>query len=95
MLTAAFVVALLLGRREFYAEGDRSNAKLAALVAVGGLLVTSLFATFLVTVTNHAHDEHRSTFLERRRYAGAPSRLISVASNDACTLPLGITTPNS
>ncbi|NEE56495.1 hypothetical protein G3M55_69560, partial [Streptomyces sp. SID8455] len=40
-LTAAFVVALLLGRREFYAKGDRSNPRLAALVAVVGLLVTS------------------------------------------------------
>ncbi|MYW66154.1 DUF2156 domain-containing protein [Streptomyces sp. SID8379] len=89
-LTAAFVVALLLGRREFYAKGDRSNPKLAAAVAVGGLLLTSLVATFLVTVTNHAHDPHRSTFLERWRYGTL--RLISVATNDS-HFP-GITTPN-
>ncbi|MEV5613954.1 phosphatidylglycerol lysyltransferase domain-containing protein [Streptomyces sp. NPDC052225] len=89
-LTAAFLAALVVGRREFYAKGDRSNAKLAAIVAVGGLLVASLFATFLVTVTNHAHDPHRSTFLERWRYGTL--RLISVASNDA-HYP-GITTPN-
>ncbi|MFJ4712176.1 phosphatidylglycerol lysyltransferase domain-containing protein [Streptomyces sp. NPDC088785] len=89
-LTAAFVVALLLGRREFYAKGDRSNARLAAVVAVGGLLVTSLVATFLVTVTNQAHEPHRSTFLERWRYGTL--RLISVATDDS-RFP-GITTPN-
>ncbi|MFE9952644.1 phosphatidylglycerol lysyltransferase domain-containing protein [Streptomyces sp. NPDC005531] len=78
-LTAAFVLALLLGRREFYAKGDRSNPKLAAVVAVGGLLITSLISTLLVTVTNTAHDEYRSTFLDRWRYGAL--RLISVADN--------------
>ena len=53
-LTAVFVAALLVGRREFYAKGDRSNPKLAAAVAVGGLLVSSLLAALLVTVTNQA-----------------------------------------
>lgn len=88
-LTAAFVVALLLGRREFYAKGDRSNPKLAALVAVVGLLVTSLVATALVTVTNTAHDDYRSTFLDRWRYGAL--RLISVAADDS-RFP-GITSP--
>ncbi|MFJ9306336.1 phosphatidylglycerol lysyltransferase domain-containing protein [Streptomyces cyaneofuscatus] len=88
-LTAAFVVALVLGRREFYAKGDRSNPKLASLVAVVGLLVTSLIATALVTVTNTAHDEYRSTFLDRWRYGAL--RLISVAADDS-RFP-GITTP--
>ncbi|MET9980176.1 phosphatidylglycerol lysyltransferase domain-containing protein [Streptomyces microflavus] len=88
-LTAAFVVALLLGRREFYAKGDRSNPRLAALVAVVGLLVTSLVATALVTVTNTAHDDYRSTFLDRWRYGAL--RLVSVAADDA-RFP-GITTP--
>ncbi|MEU5055470.1 MULTISPECIES: phosphatidylglycerol lysyltransferase domain-containing protein [unclassified Streptomyces] len=90
VLTAAFVAALLLGRREFYAKGDRSNAKLAAAVGIGGLLVTSLFATFLVTVTNQAHDGHHSTFLERWRYGTL--RLISVATDES-RYP-GITSPN-
>lgn len=89
VLTAAFVVALLLGRREFYAKGDRSNPKLAALVAVVGLLVTSLIATALVTVTNTAHDDYRSTFLDRWRYGAL--RLVSVAADDS-RFP-GITTP--
>src|SRR5919198_4540697 len=37
-LTSAFFAALLLGRREFYAKGDRSTPRLAAAVAAGGLL---------------------------------------------------------
>lgn len=88
-LTALFVGALLVGRREFYAVGDRSNPKLAAAVAVGGLLVTSLLAAFLVTVTNHAHDEYRSTFVDRWRYG--TMRLVSLAADD--TRFAGITTP--
>ncbi|MFE6762538.1 phosphatidylglycerol lysyltransferase domain-containing protein [Streptomyces sp. NPDC057689] len=79
-LSAAFVVALVLGRREFYAKGDRSNPKLAALVAVGGLLVTSLVAAGLVTVTNTAQDDYRSTFLDRWGYGAL--RLVSVAASD-------------
>ncbi|WP_371659351.1 phosphatidylglycerol lysyltransferase domain-containing protein [Streptomyces sp. NBC_00280] len=89
-LTAAFVAALVVGRREFYAKGDRSNARLAAAVAVGGLLVSSLLAALLVTVANQAHDSHRSTFLERWYYG--TMRLISVAADD--TGFAGISTPN-
>ncbi|MBT2504713.1 DUF2156 domain-containing protein [Streptomyces sp. ISL-98] len=88
-LTAAFVVSLLLGRREFYAKGDRSNPRLAAVVAVGGLLVTSLIAALLVTVTNTAHDDYRSTFLDRWRYG--VMRLVSLAADDS-RFP-GIDTP--
>lgn len=89
VLTAAFVLSLALGRREFYAKGDRSNPKLAAAVAVGGLLVTSLIAAGLVTLTNTAHDEYRSSFLDRWHYGAL--RLVSVAANEA-HFP-GITTP--
>ncbi|HEX4811166.1 MAG TPA: hypothetical protein VFV66_00235, partial [Nonomuraea sp.] len=46
-LTAAFVASLVVGRREFYAKGDRSNPRLAAAVALGGLLGCSLFAAIL------------------------------------------------
>ncbi|MEV6160380.1 phosphatidylglycerol lysyltransferase domain-containing protein [Streptomyces sp. NPDC052052] len=88
-LTAVFVLALVVGRREFYAKGDRSNPKLAAAVAVGGLLVTSLIAAGLVTLTNTAHDDYRSSFLDRWHYGAL--RLVSVAG-DGATLP-GITTP--
>ncbi|MFF8605077.1 phosphatidylglycerol lysyltransferase domain-containing protein [Streptomyces sp. NPDC015346] len=76
-LTAAFVLALLLGRREFYAKGDRSNPLLATVVAVGGLLVTSLLAAGLVTVTDTSPGT--STFLERWRYG--VMRLVTLASD--------------
>ncbi|MGX5182081.1 phosphatidylglycerol lysyltransferase domain-containing protein [Streptomyces avermitilis] len=90
VLTAAFVGSLVLGRREFYAKGDRSNPKLAAAVAVGGLLASSLLAALLVTTTNQAPDAYRSTFLERWNYG--TQRLVSVAA-DGSHFP-GITTPN-
>ncbi|NUL06614.1 DUF2156 domain-containing protein [Streptomyces lunaelactis] len=86
-LTAAFVLALVLGRREFYAKGDRANPRLAAVVAVGGLLVTSLLAAILVTVTNTSAGE--STFLERWRYG--LMRLVSLAADDSRFA--GISTP--
>ncbi|MCT9077852.1 phosphatidylglycerol lysyltransferase domain-containing protein [Streptomyces fulvoviolaceus] len=85
-LTAAFVAALLVGRREFYAKGDRSNPKLAAAVAVGGLIVCSLFAALLVTATDQAPGS--STFLERWQYGTL--RLVSVAADGSA----GISTPN-
>jgi lysyl-tRNA synthetase class 2 len=87
VLTAGFFGALLAGRREFYAKGDRSNPLLAAVVAVGGLLVTSLLAAFLVTVTNHATGP--STFPERWRYG--VMHLITLAT-DEDRFP-GIATP--
>ncbi|MFJ7985472.1 phosphatidylglycerol lysyltransferase domain-containing protein [Streptomyces sp. NPDC096351] len=87
VLTAAFVLALVLGRKEFYAKGDRSNPWLAAVVAVGGLLVTSLLAAVLVTVTNTSGAP--STFLERWRYG--VMRLITLASDDSRFA--GISTP--
>ncbi|MBT2383254.1 phosphatidylglycerol lysyltransferase domain-containing protein [Streptomyces sp. ISL-11] len=79
--TGLFVAALLVGRREFYAKGDRANPRLAAIVAAGGLLVTSLIATLLVTVTNEARDDYRSTFLDRWHYGFM--RLVSLAADDA------------
>jgi lysyl-tRNA synthetase class 2 len=80
VLTAAFVGALLVGRQEFYAKGDRSNPRLAATVAVGGGLVASLLAGLLVTVTDRAPDAARSTFLERWHYGTL--RLVSVAADE-------------
>ncbi|MEU6381734.1 phosphatidylglycerol lysyltransferase domain-containing protein [Streptomyces sp. NPDC046909] len=78
-LTAAFVGALLLGRREFYAKGDRANPRLAAAVGAGGLLVSSLLAALLVTATDRSSAP--STFLERWRYGTL--RLVSVAAADS------------
>ncbi|MGY5136153.1 phosphatidylglycerol lysyltransferase domain-containing protein [Streptomyces nigrescens] len=77
-LTVLFAAALVAGRREFSAKGDRTNPKLAAAVAGGGLLVTSLLATLLVTVTNTAAGS--STFAQRWRYG--LMRLVSLAADD-------------
>ncbi|MEV7685177.1 phosphatidylglycerol lysyltransferase domain-containing protein [Streptomyces bungoensis] len=90
VLTAGFVGALLLGRREFYAKGDRSNPRLAASVAAGGGLLASLLAGLLVTVTNEAPDAARSTFLERWHYGTL--RLVSVAAEES-RFP-GVAPPN-
>ncbi|MCB5182088.1 phosphatidylglycerol lysyltransferase domain-containing protein [Streptomyces antimicrobicus] len=68
VLTAAFVAALLLGRHEFYAKGDRSNPKLATAVAGLGLLVTSLVAAVLVGLTNTAPTASEASFPTRWRY---------------------------
>ncbi|WP_333738444.1 phosphatidylglycerol lysyltransferase domain-containing protein [Streptomyces sp. IBSBF 2806] len=86
-LTAAFVAALVAGRREFYAKGDRSNPKLAAAVGAGGLLAASLLAALLVTATDRSSAP--STFLDRWRYGAL--RLVSVTADDYRVA--GITTP--
>ncbi|MFI1501454.1 phosphatidylglycerol lysyltransferase domain-containing protein [Streptomyces platensis] len=78
VLTALFAVALVGGRREFAAKGDRANPKLAAAVAAGGLLAASLLAALLVTVTNTAAGP--STFVQRWRYG--LMRLVSLAADD-------------
>ncbi|MER5781544.1 phosphatidylglycerol lysyltransferase domain-containing protein [Streptomyces mobaraensis] len=65
-LTALFAGALLHGRREFYAKGDRSNPRRALLTAAGGLLVTSLLAALLVQAADEGPGS--STFAERWSY---------------------------
>ncbi|MGW4820992.1 phosphatidylglycerol lysyltransferase domain-containing protein [Streptomyces sp. NPDC004227] len=54
-LTGLFVTALLIGRREFHAVGDRSNPRLALAVGAGGVLVSAGLGTWLVDATNRAH----------------------------------------
>ncbi|MFF9365373.1 phosphatidylglycerol lysyltransferase domain-containing protein [Streptomyces griseoluteus] len=66
-LTALFSGALLAGRREFYAKGDRSNPRRAALTAAGGLLVTSVLAALLITIADEA-PARSSTFADRWSY---------------------------
>ncbi|GAA3096264.1 phosphatidylglycerol lysyltransferase domain-containing protein [Streptomyces echinatus] len=51
-LTGLFVAALLIGRREFDAIGDRSNPRLALAVGVGGTLVSGVLGTLLAHATN-------------------------------------------
>ncbi|WP_411138296.1 phosphatidylglycerol lysyltransferase domain-containing protein [Streptomyces sp. C10] len=77
-LTVLFAAALVAGRREFSAKGDRTNPKLAAAVAAGGLLVASLLAVLLVTLTNTAAGS--ATFAQRWRYG--LMRLVSLAADD-------------
>ncbi|MEV5260247.1 phosphatidylglycerol lysyltransferase domain-containing protein [Streptomyces anulatus] len=80
VVTALFVAALLGGRREFRAKGDRSNPKLAASVAAGGFVVCSLLAAVLVTVTNTDPDAGRSTLVQRLDYGVL--RMVSLAYDD-------------
>ncbi|MGW2899681.1 phosphatidylglycerol lysyltransferase domain-containing protein, partial [Streptomyces sp. NPDC001212] len=54
-LTGLFVAALLIGRREFHAVGDRSNPRLALAVGACGILVSAGLGTWLVDATNRAH----------------------------------------
>ncbi|TKA08597.1 phosphatidylglycerol lysyltransferase domain-containing protein [Actinacidiphila oryziradicis] len=86
LLTAGFFTALLAGRREFRAKGDRANPKLAAAVAVGGVAFGGLLAAALVTVTNTSKG---STFGER--FAYALLRVVSLAGSDNDFI--GITPP--
>ncbi|MDX6329338.1 MAG: lysyl-tRNA synthetase, class [Streptomycetaceae bacterium] len=86
LLTAGFFMALLAGRREFRAKGDRANPKLAAAVAIGGVAIGGLLAAALVTVTNTSKG---STFGER--FAYALLRVVSLAGSDNDFI--GITPP--
>lgn len=52
LLTGLFVAALLLGRKEFRAVGDRSNPRLALIVGTCGILVSGGIGTLLVRATN-------------------------------------------
>ncbi|WP_329194691.1 MULTISPECIES: phosphatidylglycerol lysyltransferase domain-containing protein [unclassified Streptomyces] len=90
VLTAAFVGALVLGRHEFYAKGDRSNPKLATAVGAVGLLLTSLVAALLVGATNTDPDRAQATFLARWRYG--VMRLVTLEPNDRAYD--GIATPS-
>jgi lysyl-tRNA synthetase class 2 len=65
VVTALFMVALLVGRSEFRAKGDRANPRLAAGVLVGGGLLTLLAGTLLVGAAN---TETGSSLVGRMHY---------------------------
>jgi lysyl-tRNA synthetase class 2 len=65
-ISALLLVALLIGRREFHAKGDRSNPRLALAVLVGGGIVGMLVGTVLVALTDRTHD---STVWNQMNYA--------------------------
>jgi lysyl-tRNA synthetase class 2 len=76
-LSAAFLAALLFGRAEFRAKGDRSNPLLALAVALAGTACCVLVGTVLVTATT-GHD---STLGNRIGYTLL--RVVSLASSDS------------
>jgi lysyl-tRNA synthetase class 2 len=69
LLTGLFVAALLLGRREFRAVGDRSNPKLALIVAACGIVVSGTIGTLLVDATNKAHTGDSASLADKIVYA--------------------------
>jgi lysyl-tRNA synthetase class 2 len=77
-LTGAFLAALLLGRGEFKAKGDRANPWQAAVTAVVGLVLAALIGTGLVAVTNSGHG---AGFGDTFGYALV--RLVSLVPTDA------------
>jgi lysyl-tRNA synthetase class 2 len=82
-LTTLFLAALLIGRREFRAKGDRTNPWHAALTAAAGLVLAALIGTALVTVTN---SEHGAGFGDSFGYA--LMRLISLVPNDSAFMTI-------
>lgn len=85
-LTTLFLAALLAGRREFRAKGDRANPRAAGLTAVIGLAVAALIGTGLVAATN---SERGAGFGDVVGYAVV--RLVSLVPAD--TDFVSITTP--
>ncbi|NUU24942.1 MAG: DUF2156 domain-containing protein [Streptomycetaceae bacterium] len=55
-LTLVPLVALLLGRREFYAKGERGNVFKAGAVLLAGLSVVILLGTLLVSLTDRLNE---------------------------------------
>ena len=60
-----FLIALLVGRKEFRARGDRANPRLAAAVLVGGSVLTLGLGAVLVGLTN---TEAGSSIVDRLHY---------------------------
>ncbi|WP_280672264.1 phosphatidylglycerol lysyltransferase domain-containing protein [Kitasatospora sp. MAP12-44] len=52
VLTGLFVLALLVGRKEFVSKGDRSNPKMAVGTFIAGLLVGGAIGAILVGLNN-------------------------------------------
>jgi len=76
LLTLVLLAALLIGRREFTAKGDRANPRLALAVLIGGGAVAVLIGTALVSATNTASGStlgSRMDYALLRVYTLAPS----------------------
>jgi lysyl-tRNA synthetase class 2 len=87
VVTVLLALALLLGRREFYAKGDRNNPRLAAVVLLGGGAVAVAIGTALATVFGTVAQ---STLTDRVLYALL--RVASLAGEDAA--PDGLVVPH-
>ncbi|ROR35870.1 lysyl-tRNA synthetase class 2 [Kitasatospora cineracea] len=85
-LTAVFFTALLIGRREFTAKGDRSNPKAAAAAFGGGLLAGGTIGALLVQATNELSG---AGFADRFGYAIAGMVTVEPSSRamDVISLP--------
>jgi len=85
-LTGAFFLALLIGRREFTAKGDRSNPKAAVAAFGGGLLAGGTIGALLVQATNELSG---AGFADRFGYAVAGMVTIEPSSHaiDVISLP--------
>ena len=73
-LTGLFVLALLVGRREFTSKGDPSNPRTAAATFVAGLLVGGGIGSLLVWANNSLHG---ADFWDLFRYS--LGRMVTVA----------------
>ncbi len=86
-VTVLLWLALLFGRREYYAKGDRNNPKLAAAVLLGGGAIAVVVGTLLVTAFG---TTGQSSIGDRVRYVLI--RLASLAGDDSA--PNGLVVPH-
>lgn len=86
-LTIGLLLALVLGRKDFYAKGDQSNPKLAAAVLFGGATAATAIGVALVTWFGSVGD---SSIGSRIEYALL--RLLTVDKQDVSAL--GISSPH-
>ncbi|KJK57889.1 membrane protein [Saccharothrix sp. ST-888] len=73
IITGLFLVALLVGRREFTSKGDRSNPKTGLAAVIGGLIVGGSVGSVLVQLTNTISG---ATFWDRFGYSIA--RMVTI-----------------
>jgi len=80
VVTVLLWLAMLVGRREFYAKGDRNNPRLAAAVLIGGGAAAVAIGTLLVSLFATVGQ---SSLADRIMYTLL--RLTSLAGSDADT----------
>jgi lysyl-tRNA synthetase class 2 len=85
--TVLLVLALLFGRQEFYAKGDRKNPRLAALVLLGGGAIAVAVGTLLASAFGTVAQ---STIVDRILYTLL--RVTSLAGDDEA--PDGLLVPH-